>query len=60
MFVARLICSDTACAEPFEARAATLDELTTLACDCGCALEVIGWADVVDDEDGVLELVSAA
>ena len=42
MFVARLLCSDQACAEPFEARARTLAELATLACDCGCGLEVLG------------------
>jgi hypothetical protein len=58
MFVARLICSDTVCAETFEARAATLTELTTFACDCGCGLELLGWADVVEDEDRVLELVA--
>ncbi len=41
MFVARLLCSDPACAEPFEAHARTLAELATLACDCGCGLEVL-------------------
>jgi hypothetical protein len=49
MYVARLICSDQACAEEVVAEARTLEELETLACDCGCGLEVIGWPDRVDD-----------
>jgi hypothetical protein len=48
VFVARLICSDQECTEVFEARAATLAELEALACDCGCSLEVVGWADWLD------------
>ena len=47
MFVARLICSDMACAAETEAEAATVAELETLVCECGCALEVIGWPDAV-------------
>jgi len=46
MYVARLVCSDEACAEEVTHEAATLAELETLVCDCGCALEVIGWPDV--------------
>jgi hypothetical protein len=49
MLVARLICSDEACPEAFEARAATLAELDALACACGCALQVLGWPDAEDD-----------
>jgi len=45
MYVARLVCSDADCAEGLTAEAATLRELETLICDCGCALEVIGWPD---------------
>jgi hypothetical protein len=45
MLVARLICSDEDCAAEAVAEAATLRELETLACDCGCALELIGWPD---------------
>ncbi|HSD76112.1 MAG TPA: hypothetical protein VLA98_01860 [Solirubrobacteraceae bacterium] len=52
MLLARLICSDEACAERFEAAAATLAELVALACDCGCALQVLGWPDSIDDGDG--------
>jgi hypothetical protein len=50
VFVARLICSDQGCAVELAGEAATLRELETLACDCGCALELIGWPDSVDDE----------
>ena len=49
MFVARLICSDEGCAAEVSAEAATLRELETLACDCGCALEIIGWPDRADE-----------
>ena len=46
MYIARLVCSDTDCAEEVTHETATLAELETLLCDCGCALEVIGWPDV--------------
>jgi len=50
VFVARLICSDPECAEALEAHAATAAELETLMCQCGCGLQVLGWADWVEDE----------
>jgi hypothetical protein len=50
MFVARLICSDEDCAEEMVAEAATLRELETLACDCGCALLPIAWPDHLDEQ----------
>jgi hypothetical protein len=46
MYTARLVCSDPACAEEIAGDTATLRELESLVCDCGCALEVIGWPDV--------------
>ena len=49
MYVARLLCSDPACAETIVEEARTLRELEVLACDCGCAFAVIGWPDRVDD-----------
>lgn len=52
MLVARLICSDPDCTAEAEARAGTLADLETLACDCGCSLEVIGWPDADDAADG--------
>jgi hypothetical protein len=56
VFVARLICSDPACAEEVAGEAATLRELEVLACECGCALEVIGWPDTVHAEAAVIRL----
>jgi len=49
MYTARLVCSDAACAEEIDAETATLAELEALVCDCGCALVVVGWADVAAD-----------
>ena len=46
MYMARLVCSDSECAEELTAETATLRELETLMCECGCGLEVIGWPDV--------------
>jgi hypothetical protein len=45
MFLALLICSDESCAHELETWG-TLDELETLACDCGCALQVIALSEV--------------
>jgi hypothetical protein len=56
VFVARLVCSDSACAAEAAAEAATLDELETLMCECGCALEVVGWPDWVDEPAEVVVL----
>jgi hypothetical protein len=38
VLIARLICSEPACAAAYDATAASLAELETLACDCGCGL----------------------
>jgi len=46
MYSARLVCTDPACAEEIAAETATLGELDSLLCECGCALEVVGWPDV--------------
>ncbi len=48
MWIARLTCSDDGCPDEFDAVAETLAELETLACACGCALHVIGFADRAD------------
>ena len=56
MFVARLICSDSDCAEEQEIHAASLEELERLMCDCGCALELIAWPDWAQDSAQVVEL----
>ena len=47
MFRALLICDDGDCAETFEAYG-SLDELEALACDCGCALEVVELCELED------------
>jgi hypothetical protein len=49
MYVARLACSDEACAEEALAEARTPEELDTFVCDCGCALAIVGWPDHVDE-----------
>ena len=46
MYSARLVCTDPSCAEEIAAETATLGELDSLLCECGCALEVVGWPDV--------------
>jgi hypothetical protein len=40
MFRALLLCADGDCAEVFEAYG-SMEELEALACDCGCALELL-------------------
>jgi hypothetical protein len=56
MYVARLICSDEACARDALAEAPTLAELDTLVCECGCALAIVGWPDHVDEPAAVVAL----
>jgi hypothetical protein len=45
MFLALLICSDDDCTYELETWG-TLEELDALACDCGCALQVVALSDV--------------
>jgi len=62
MFLALLICSDDECTHERETWG-TLDDLEALACDCGCALQVISLSEVefVEPEPVVLfELPLAA
>ena len=56
MFVARLICSDTDCAEEQEIHAGSLAELERLLCDCGCAFELIAWPDWAEESAQVSTL----
>jgi hypothetical protein len=60
MWFARLVCSDERCPEELEIYADRLEELETLGCDCGCALEIVGWADAVDDEAALAVVLAAA
>jgi hypothetical protein len=54
MFHAMLICSDGDCDDAFEAWG-TLADLETLACDCGCTLEILSL-DEAEEGDARLEL----
>jgi hypothetical protein len=54
--VARLVCSDPACAAELDAEASEPAELERLLCDCGCALEVIAWPDRVEEPAEVVLL----
>ena len=56
MFMALLICSDETCAEERETWG-TLEELEALACDCGCALQMLSLSEVefVEAEPPVAE-----
>ena len=57
MVAGLLVCSDDECTEVFEA-VGPIEELLTLACDCDCALELVGWPEQVDGVDGRGHLVS--
>jgi hypothetical protein len=56
MYIARLICSDEACADRIVAEADTLEELDALACECGCAYQVLGVPDWVEETAVVVAL----
>jgi hypothetical protein len=60
MYVARLVCSDEECAEEVTLETATLAELETLMCDCGCALAVIGWPEAAAEPLAEVVLLRAA
>jgi hypothetical protein len=53
---ARLLCSDGDCAAILEV-IAPIEEIGSLACECGCGLAVLGWPEPVEDGGAaVLEL----
>jgi hypothetical protein len=56
MLHALLVCSDEECTDSFEAWG-TLEELEALACECGCALQVISLSEVEGAEGPPVELV---
>jgi hypothetical protein len=56
MLHALLVCSDDGCTDTFEAWG-TLEELEALACDCGCALQLVSLSEAAGYDDGVIELV---
>ena len=49
MVYALLVCSDGRCPESFETWG-ELTELEALACECGCALQLISVSDVEIEE----------
>lgn len=59
VYTAVLICSDDECTDRFEAHG-SLAELEALACDCGCALQIVGWAEPVTSRDTRVHLAIAA
>jgi hypothetical protein len=60
VFVARLICSDSSCAAEVEGEALEAAVLETLVCDCGCALEPLGWPDWVERPADIVDLRARA
>jgi hypothetical protein len=46
VFHALLICSDEACAEEIEAFGTRLEELEAMACECGCALQLLAVSEI--------------
>ena len=54
MYFARLICSDEDCAERVLAEAETVEQLDALACECGCAYQVLGVPDFVEEARAVV------
>jgi hypothetical protein len=56
VYIARLICSDEACAERLVEEAQTLEELEAMACDCGCTFQVLGVPDFVEETAVVVSL----
>jgi hypothetical protein len=56
MLYALLVCSDDDCTDSFEAWG-TLEELEALACDCGCALQLISLSEATGYEGGATDLI---
>jgi hypothetical protein len=56
MLCAILICSDPACAEELEALGHGPGDFDSLACDCGCTLQAIGFFEHVEARIGRVRL----
>jgi len=54
MFVARLICSDSGCADERLLETDTLAELEAMVCECGCVLGIVAWPDWVEPRASVM------
>jgi hypothetical protein len=51
-----MICSDPDCRAELTGEARRAADLDALLCECGCALEIIGWPDWVDEPAEVVAL----
>jgi hypothetical protein len=54
-----LTCHDSRCESVYEAYG-PLEELESLACECGCALQIVRWLGDVKEKPGSLELIRLA
>jgi hypothetical protein len=54
-----LTCHDSRCHAVYEAYG-PLEELEALACDCGCALQIVRWLGDVQERAGDVELIRLA
>ncbi len=62
MVHALLTCSEDECTDVHEVYG-PLEEIETLACECGCGLAIVGWPDTTDASrpgDGIELLPLAA
>jgi hypothetical protein len=58
VFVARLICSNADCSHECEIEAQTFAELEAIACECGCAFQIIGWPNWLDAGESALPMAA--
>jgi hypothetical protein len=54
-----LSCHDSRCTSVYEAYG-PLEELETLACDCGCALQIVRYLDEPTDRRDTVQLIRLA
>ena len=54
-----LACHDSGCTSVYEAYG-PLEELEALACDCGCALQIVRYLGEPRDDPGSVELIRLA
>ena len=54
-----LTCHDSSCQAVYEAYG-PLEELEALACECGCALQIVRWLGEVEESPGSVEIIRLA
>ncbi len=47
MVRALLVCSEDECTDTYEVYG-PLEEIESLACECGCGLAIVGWPDTTE------------